>query len=72
VLQPLDARRVRDALGYVPWHPPLPPATALAARRSLRARVARAAMRMRGTRAGERLYRYLSPRLIDALKSRLR
>jgi GT2 family glycosyltransferase len=72
VLQPLDARRVRDALGYVPWHPPLPPATALAARRSLRARVARSAMRMRGTRAGERLYRYLSPRLIDALKSRLR
>lgn len=72
VRAPLDARRVRDALGYAPWQPPPPSADALAARRSLRARVGRAAMRVRYTRAGERLYRWLSPRFIDALKSRLR
>jgi GT2 family glycosyltransferase/glycosyltransferase involved in cell wall biosynthesis len=71
-LHPLDARRVRDALGYVPWQPPPPPPEVLAARRSLRVRVARAAMRLRRTRAGESLYRHLPPRLIDALKSRLR
>jgi GT2 family glycosyltransferase len=69
---PFDARRVRDALGYVPWQPPRPSENVLAARRSLRARVARVAMRLRRTRAGERLYQCLSPRLIDALKARLR
>jgi hypothetical protein len=44
----------------------------LAARRSLRTRVARAAMRMRHTRFGATLYRRIPPRLLDALKSRLR
>ncbi|HEY7903359.1 MAG TPA: glycosyltransferase [Casimicrobiaceae bacterium] len=64
--------RLRDALGYVPWSPPPPSAAAIAARRSLRSRVARMAMRMRRTRVGASLYGRLPPRLIDALKSRLR
>ncbi|HEY7944989.1 MAG TPA: glycosyltransferase, partial [Casimicrobiaceae bacterium] len=69
---PLDRARVRDALGYTPWRPPPPSAEVLAARRSLRTRVARAAMRMRHTRFGATLYRRIPPRLLDALKSRLR
>jgi hypothetical protein len=69
---PLSRARLREALGYVPWHPPAPSAAVLAARRSLRTQVARMAMRMRRTRVGTSLYGRLPPRLLDALKSRLR
>jgi O-antigen biosynthesis protein len=69
---PFDRARLRDALGYVAWQPPSPPQSVIAARGSLRARMARMAMRMRRTGVGATLYRRLSPRLIDALKSRLR
>jgi GT2 family glycosyltransferase/glycosyltransferase involved in cell wall biosynthesis len=69
---PLSRERLRAALGYTPWHPPAPSAAAVAARHSLRTQVARMAMRMRRTRVGTRLYGRLPPRLLDALKSRLR
>jgi O-antigen biosynthesis protein len=69
---PFAPARLRDALGYAPWPPPPPSAAVIAARRSLRSRVARMAMRMRRTRVGASLYGRLPPRLIDALKSRLR
>jgi GT2 family glycosyltransferase/glycosyltransferase involved in cell wall biosynthesis len=69
---PLSRARLREALGYMPWHPPAPSAAVLAARRSLRTQVARIAMRMRRTRVGTSLYGRLPPRLLDALKSRLR
>jgi GT2 family glycosyltransferase/glycosyltransferase involved in cell wall biosynthesis len=68
----LDNARVRDALGYTPWHPSPPSNATIAARRSLRSHLARVAMRMRRTAIGATLYRRMSPRLIDALKSRLR
>jgi hypothetical protein len=69
---PLDRARVRDALGYQPWHPPAPSPAVLAARRSVRTQLARLAMRMRRTETGQSLYRRLPVRLVDALKSRLR
>ncbi len=69
---PFDRVRVRDALGYRPWHPPAPSPEVLAARRSLRAQLARLAMRVRRTEVGQSVYRRLPVRLVDALKSRLR
>jgi hypothetical protein len=74
--------RVRDALGYRPWHPlvdeadvaePLAvesPAAELQPR-GLMARVARRALAMRSTPMGRVLYRMTPAPVIDALKSRL-
>jgi GT2 family glycosyltransferase/glycosyltransferase involved in cell wall biosynthesis len=70
--KPLSPARLRDALGYQPWHPPAPSAEVLAARHSLRTRLARLAMRMRRTPVGTTLYRQLPMRWVDAIKSRLR
>jgi len=75
-------RRVRDALGYRPWHPSVaqsdvaesalvePPAADVQPR-GLMARVARRALAMRGTPMGRVLYRMTPAPVIDALKSRL-
>ena len=73
-------RRVRDALGYRPWHPPAQSAGGEAAgvpspaeppQRGLMARVARRALAMRSTPMGRVLYRMTPAPVIDALKSRL-
>jgi GT2 family glycosyltransferase/glycosyltransferase involved in cell wall biosynthesis len=70
--RPLSRERLRTALGYVPWRAPSPSPAVVAARRSLRTRVARLAMRMRRTRVGTSLYGRLPPRFLEVLKSRLR
>jgi hypothetical protein len=70
--KPFLPARLRDALDYRPWRPPTPSAEALAARRSLRTRFARMAMRMRRTSVGATLYRRLPVHWVDAIKSRLR
>jgi hypothetical protein len=75
-------RRVRDALGYRPWHPSgaqsdvgesalVEPPAADVQPRGLMARVARRALAMRGTPMGRVLYRMTPAPVIDALKSRL-
>ena len=75
-------RRVRDALGYRTWHPPVAESdvaeSALVAvapeelqPRGLMARVARRALAMRSTPMGRVLYRMTPAPVIDALKSRL-
>jgi hypothetical protein len=79
--KPFGNRRIRDALGYRPWHPPdVQPDAAEPSRvdadaemqpRGLMARVARRALAMRGTPMGRVLYRMTPAPLIDALKSRL-
>jgi glycosyltransferase involved in cell wall biosynthesis len=70
--KPWPARRLRDALGYLPWRPPAPPADVLAARRTVRAKLAGAAKRLRRTAFGGGLHDLLPPRWTEALRSRLR
>jgi GT2 family glycosyltransferase/glycosyltransferase involved in cell wall biosynthesis len=80
--RPFGNRRVRDALGYRPWTPPVvqapldateiveePPVPAQP--HGLMARVARRALAMRTTPMGRVLYRMTPAPVIDALKSRL-
>jgi hypothetical protein len=69
---PWPAQRLRDALGYLPWQPPAPPADVLAARRTLRAKLAGAAKRLRRTAFGSGLYDLLPSRWTEALRARLR
>jgi hypothetical protein len=77
-----DRARVRDALGYRPWLPPViaPPAEAPPATASVQThrhpgfgtRVAHAALAIRHTAVGRAVYRVTPQALLDALKSRLR
>ena len=84
--KPLDARRVRDALGYTVWTPPpslapvevLPPpageavaAPASQPREDVLTHVSRLALRWRHTLPGRVLYRVTPNRILDALKDRL-
>jgi GT2 family glycosyltransferase/glycosyltransferase involved in cell wall biosynthesis len=69
---PFAAVRVRDALGYVPWVPPMPPPVARAAPGGVGRVAARVALRWRHTPAGRVLYALTPAGLIDALKARLR
>lgn len=67
---PLARARVRDALGYRPWHPPS--AKVKPARAAAIERAAMAALRLRQSSAGP-LLRAITPRFVrSALKSRLR
>jgi hypothetical protein len=66
------ARRLRDALGYHPWLPPEPPADVLAARRSMRGKLAAIAKRLRRTELGGGLHDRLPARWTEALRARLR
>jgi hypothetical protein len=78
---PFTNLRVRDALGYREWKPPLdvgptvtdamPPIVAEIAPAGMMTRVARRALAMRATPMGRLLYRMTPTPLIDALKSRL-
>ncbi|MGE5171587.1 MAG: glycosyltransferase [Rudaea sp.] len=67
--------RIRDALGYRPWHPPAitAPATdvATAVPDGVLRRIARRALAMRRTPMGRLLYRVTPEPVIDALKARL-
>jgi hypothetical protein len=77
---PLSRARVRDALGYVPWTPPVvgPPLseseveTAPTAATGLAARIADTALWLGQTRPGRVLYRLAPARVRTALKGRLR
>jgi hypothetical protein len=73
--QPFDARRVRDARGYAPWHPPSrAPGPALAAAEppaGWPTRIARSALAIRHTVVGRALYRVAPRPLLEALKARL-
>jgi len=77
---PLDRARVRDALGYVPWTPPVvgPPLSAAgveaapAAATSLAVRMVETALWLGQTRPGRVLSRLAPARVRTALKSRLR
>jgi len=73
--QPFDARRVRDARGYAPWHPPpRAPRPALAAAEppaGWPTRIARSALAIRHTVVGRALYRVAPRPLLEALKARL-
>ena len=76
-----DNLRIRNALGYQGWIPPVETASIGVAaglpqavpepRRTLMARFARRALAMRGTPMGRVLYRMAPTPLIDALKARL-
>jgi len=70
--KPLLPRRVRDALGYHPWRPPVPPPASAPAAEPVRVRVARVAGRLRRTGFGTWLYRQLPAPMMEALKARLR
>jgi hypothetical protein len=67
--------RVRDALGYRGWCPPIEPAqegdVQVDAPHGVWQRVAMRALAMRRTPMGRLLYRAMPEPLIDALKSRL-
>jgi hypothetical protein len=68
------AARVRDALGYRPWHPPRQASavrSAAAAPRNLEGRVARAAAGIRHRWPGRVLYRLAPPALVARLKRHL-
>jgi hypothetical protein len=74
--RPFERARVRDALGYRAWQPPvIEPAAAAGvpepATRGLVARLARQALAIRHTAVGRALYRVTPQTLLDALKSRL-
>jgi GT2 family glycosyltransferase/glycosyltransferase involved in cell wall biosynthesis len=78
---PFTNRRIRDALGYREWKPPLDVGSTVADARSptaaeiapagMMTRFARRALAIRATRMGRLLYRMTPTPLIDALKSRL-
>ena len=76
-LTPFDRARVRDALGYAAWHPPVleSPQAAVPLREivtpTLTTRFARAALTIRHTAVGRVLYRVTPQALLDALKARL-
>jgi hypothetical protein len=77
---PLDRARVRDALGYVPWTPPIVdpplsktgPGAAPAVAAGLGARIAQTALWLGQTRPGRLLARLAPARVRTALKGRLR
>jgi O-antigen biosynthesis protein len=66
--------RVRDALGYAPWHPPVPPGTGTQSRSGAdwMGRVARLALGQRQTLAGRLLIRVTPAPLRAALRARLK
>ncbi|MBS0321706.1 MAG: glycosyltransferase [Proteobacteria bacterium] len=64
--------RLRDALGYRRWVPPEPPASVIAARHSVRARLARLARRLRRTGFGAGMHDALPAHWTEALRARLR
>ena len=78
-LSPFATTRVRDALGYRPWHPPAieaPETGSAVASRSTAAkgwsqRIAQRALEIRQTPMGRFLYRVAPASLIDALRARL-
>ncbi|HEY2864977.1 MAG TPA: glycosyltransferase [Casimicrobiaceae bacterium] len=74
-MRPIAAARCLAALGYLPWHPPPRAAPPASHDRYLAhdplARVARAALRIRHTRAGRALYQLAPASLVAMLKARL-
>lgn len=70
--QGLHPQRLRDALGYRPWLPPAPPPSIIAARRSLRWKLAMLVKRLRRTSLGADLHARLPASWTDALRARLR
>ena len=74
---PITAERCLAALGYAPWHPPVPaPLSAPVASAAQKPNgalgfVARAALLFRHTLAGRVLYRLAPKPLLDALRQRL-
>lgn len=73
---PLSNARLRDALGYQPWFPPVLSSPMVAPpedepRKGVWHRVALHALAMRRTRMGRLLYRVTPEPVIDALKARL-
>ena len=73
---PFSNRRIRDALGYRAWTPPVIPeavaeSTAIVPSAGVWQRVARRALAMRRTPMGRLLYRMTPEPVIDALKARL-
>jgi hypothetical protein len=74
---PLERARVRDALGYRPWTPPmtaptLTPAAPVTEPQNLAARAAHAALAIRHTPLGRVLYRMTPRSVLEALKAQLR
>ena len=74
---PLERARVRDALGYRPWTPPmtapaLTPAAPITEPQNLAARAAHAALAIRHTPLGRVLYRMTPRSVLEALKAQLR
>jgi GT2 family glycosyltransferase/glycosyltransferase involved in cell wall biosynthesis len=73
---PLSKARLRDALGYRPWVPPVVSSPVVAPpegepRKGVWRRVALHVLAMRRTRMGRLLYRVTPEPVIDALKARL-
>jgi glycosyltransferase involved in cell wall biosynthesis len=68
---PFAKERVRDALGYVPWVPPVAGAAARAVPGGVATAAARMALRWRRTLPGRVLYALAPAGLVDALKARL-
>ena len=77
---PFDNARIRDALGYRSWSPPMPAlaaatsdagAQAASASAGIWQRIAMRALAIRGTPMGRFLHRVTPAPLIDALKTRL-
>ena len=75
---PLANARIRDALGYRAWVPPVATHDAsdsggatVGTGFGWRTRIARRALAMRGTPFGRLLYRMTPSPVIDALKARL-
>lgn len=69
---PLARARLRDALGYRPWHPPVESVAPAEARIAAGRRLAMAALRVRQSSAGP-LLRAITPQVLrNALKAKLR
>ena len=71
-LQPLAAVRVRDALGYRAWTPPLPGRIAVGPARGVGGRIAHAAVAIRHKLPGRILYRLAPASLVERLRQYLR
>ena len=71
-MQPLVAARLRYALHYVPWVPPVVAPFKEASAANFLGRVARAAVNRRNTFAGRVLFRLTPTAVVAALRARLK
>jgi len=71
-LQPFNASRVRDALGYRPWTPPAQDWMSAAPASGVGGRIAHAAVTIRHKLPGRILYRLAPASLVERLKQYLR